>query len=404
MSDCCKVIYGETAAYSNSMVNFYVGNSIYSKGAENNIDPYNWNHFVLTYFYALEYKGYTYYLTFRNNQYYNGGNYNIKIYYSNWSAPKDVILSQIIFCTYDENLKVGKQILRNECKKAEWLDGFYRKLQIFDLKYSARYPAFYVHQFEDDGVNGMIKHRYIFGLNTIKDNHLIDTIGGKNGYVPWIYDTIANQNPDKINYIVYEANYAPQGGILNWGSANAVSDYTYKRPELEISKSIKDSKCLIVQGSGYCLSCKPGYSLFSKECKGEINNNNQGATYFYKNPGKNMPERVTLNIDFETIKNTPYITIFFFIKIYGFIKEITAYDKDDDGFVKLLIFHEEMDETGKMKDDLYLAWTPSQTDNQNEKLYFCYKDKKLFSYPYFREHNFGQWVPISFAAQFYIKI
>ena len=398
LSDCCKIVYGEPGAYSNGIVKFYVGNSMYSKGAENNIDLYNWNHFVLTYFYALEYKGYTYYLTSRNSQYYYGGDYNIKIRYSYWSAPANVILSQIIFCTYDPNVKVGKQILRNECKKAEWLDGFYKKLQIFDLKYSARHSAFYVHQFEDDGVNGMIKHRYIFGLSSIVGNHLVDSIAGKNGYVPWVYDTMASQNPDKANYILYESNYSPQGGILNWGSAQVITGYSYKNPELSITSttSAKNSKCLIAQNNGNCLACKPGYSLFSKECKGEVNNMYEGATYFYKNPGKKMPERLSLNIDFEKIKNTPYFTIFFFIKIYGFVKEITTYDKDENGYIKLLIFHEERDDNGDIKQEFYLAWTPSQ--QENEKLYFCYNGQKLFSYSYYREHNFGQWVPISFAA------
>lgn len=31
-------------------------------------------------------------------------------------------------------------------------------------------------------------------------------------------------------------------------------------------------------------------------------------------------------------------------------------------------------------------------------MYFCYNGQKLFSYSYYREYNFGQWVPISFAA------
>jgi hypothetical protein len=393
LSDCCKVVFGSDGRYNNMIV-FFSGNSIYTRNAENNIDLYNWNHFVLTYFYSLESSGYTYYLTLRNSQFYYVGGYNgIKINYKNWNVPaNNIVLSQIMFCNFDENLKVGKQKLRDECKKAEWLDGFYRRMQIFDIRYSSKNPVFYAHHFEDDGVNGMLKHRYIFGLNSVVDNHLIDLIEGKNGFVPWLYDTMANQNPDKHNYIIYQSNFSPEASISGWGASNYVSSYSYIGPEIKISKGINNKpKCLIVQRNGNCIACKKGYSLFSSECKGDENADSNTAKYYYKNPGKNMPERLSLNLDFEKIKNTPYFTMFFFIKIYGFVKDTPS---NNNGFVKILIFHEERDS----KEEFYLAWTPSQEENQKEALYFCYNDKKLFSYQFYREQNFGQWVLISFAA------
>ena len=99
--------------------------------------------------------------------------YNIN--YENWIAPSDVILSQIIFCNKDDDV-VPTGILKTECRNAYWYDGFYRKLQIFDISYSSKQPMFYSHQFENDGVGSMLKHRYIFGLNSVIDNHLIDLI------------------------------------------------------------------------------------------------------------------------------------------------------------------------------------------------------------------------------------
>ena len=400
-SDCCKIVYGESPR--ESMVIFYVNDKQSStKRAEYNMDSYNWNHFVFTYFYALDsdrYKGYTYYLTLRNVQYYDYGDYSsIKIRHGNWAAPADVTLSQIIFCNYDENVKYGSTIFQDGCKKAEWLDGFYRKLQIFDLKYSAKNPIYFSHEYEDDGLNGMLKHRYIFGLDSIVDNRLIDLIGGKNGEVPWVSDVTANQNPDRANYILYETNYSPQSGIPTWGATQSVSDYNYldNPPELAVTrKNINDPKCLIYQKSGYCLACKPGFSLFSKVCKGEVNNNDQKAPYFYKNPGKNMPDFISLNLDFDKIKTTPYFTIFFFLKLYGFVKDVPD---NSNGFVKLLIFHEERDAAGEITEEFYLAWSTSRESTENEKLYFFYNGRKLFSYPYYREYNFGHWIPISFAA------
>ena len=370
------------------------------------IDIFNWNHFVLTYFYSAKHKIYTYYLTFRNAQYEycdSGHESEFNISYTRWqgSANKDVILSQIIFCTFDDNVTYGnariKNIFAKQCKDAYWLDGFYRKLQIFNLEHSTKNPVFYSHEFEDDGLNEMIRHRYIYGLNSVVDNQLIDLIGGSHGKVPFVYDTIANQNPDRTNYIIYETNYSPDGGIPSWGSARFISGFEYSPPELKITSVTRDDqKCLILQNKGdYCLACKPGYSLFSKVCLGEINTVSKPATYFYKNPGKNMPERLSLNLDFEKIKNTPYFTFFFFIKLYGFVKDNPLNDK---GYVKLIIFHEEIDDKGEVKEEFYLAWTSSQAPKDKEKLYFFHNGKRIFSYEFYREFHFGEWVPVSFAA------
>ena len=407
MSDCCKVVVGDSDSGSDQTLKFFDrgSKSYVSPSASriiHTIDYHNWNHFVLTYFYALEHDHYTYYLTYKNEQFYYCGEKindqsSIKIKYGYWKDSHDVKLSQIIFCSFDDKVDYGRgdieDTFKKECKEAEWLDGFYRKLQIFDLTYSTKHPVFYSHEFEDDGLNDMIKHRYIYKLDSIVDNKLIDLIGGKHGDVR-AYDIMAEQNPDETNYILYESNYSPNGGIPTWGSAQYVDSYVYKPPEIEITPDIEaNSKCEIIQKNKYCLSCKKEYSLFSKECLGEVNTESKPATYFYKNPGKNMPERLSLNIDFDKIKTSPYFTFFFFIKIYGFVKDNPI---SKDGFVKLIIFHEETDSKGNIIEQFYLAWTPDR--NQNEKMFFFHNQDKLFSYDYFREYNFGQWIPISFAA------
>ena len=60
-----------------------------------------------------------------------------------------------------------------------------------------------------------------------------------------------------------------------------------------------------------CLTCREGYSLFSGTCKGNVDAESATATYFYKNPGINMPERISLNFDFNQLLNEPYFTLFF---------------------------------------------------------------------------------------------
>ena len=396
LSDAFKIMYGDKSKYN--VVTFYKnGNPAFSNSAPiTPVDDNNWNHVVLTYFKRASDGSYTYYLTFSNKQYeYCGGYYgNIRINYDlYWRTSTSVQLSEIIFCTQDENVEGSSNFLKNACKTAQWLDGYYRRLQIFDLTFSAKQPVFSSHQYEDDGLNGMLKHRYIFGLNSIVDNRLLDSIGTSDGYIPLLREAKAYdiQNPDRANYILYESNFAPQGGIQNWGY-QYVSSYTFTPPKLEAKGTICSlSTCEICQPSPLCLKCKPGFSLFSKDCKGEVNHPERTATYFYKNPGENMPERLSLKLDFTKIINEPYFTIFFFIKIYGFVGE-----EPKKGPVKLIIFHQEPLQDGTMEDKFYLAWEPSP--EKKEKLFFYVNDQIIFSYEYFREYNFGLWVPISFTA------
>ncbi len=318
LSDCCKISY--QAPNRKSVIQFYVNNQKRNFPGKvidiNPIEESNWNHLVLTYFKRASQSDFTYYLTFNNDQYHEcapteNDPYQYNINYENWIAPSDVILSQIIFCNKDQNVEaIG--ILKDECKAAVWRDGFYRKLQIFNIRYSAKQPIFSSHQFEDDGLNDMLRHRFIFGLDSIIDNHLIDLIGNSNGKVSLVYDSYAIQNPDKVNYILYEVNFAPKGGISNWDGIKFIKDYEYKPPKLEInSDNCNDIRCSICQSKTNCLECKEGYSLFDKGCKGDVNKNLNKATYFYKNPGINMPERLSLNLDFNKIIAEKYFTIFF---------------------------------------------------------------------------------------------
>ena len=120
---------------------------------------------------------------------------------------------------------------------------------------------------------------------------------------------------------------------------------------MKISQSSCSNSFCTLCNSGNCLSCKEGYSLFSGTCKGNVDAESNPATYFYKNPGKNMPERLKLNIDFNKIINEPYFTLFFFIKVYGFTKKASG-----EYPIKLLIFHQETKQNGEMEDTFYLAF------------------------------------------------
>ena len=104
-----------------------------------------------------------------------------------------------------------------------------------------------------------------------------------------------------------------------------------------------------------------------------------------------MPERLSLKLDFTKIINEPYFTIFFFIKIYGFVGE-----EPKKGPVKLVIFHQEPLQDGTMEDKFYLAWEPSP--EKYEKLFFFFNDQIIFSYRHYCEYNFVLWFSILFIV------
>ena len=160
-------------------------------------------------------------------------------------------------------------------------------------------------------------------------------------------------------------------------------------PKLKIQQEFGNLNCSINQWSDVCLACKEGFSLFNKVCKGYAQSNAKTATYYYKNPSKNAPNRLSLNLNFDKIMNAPYFTLFFFIKIYGFVKNIP-----EQGPVKLIIFHQEQTQDGKFEDEFYLAYHPYE----NQKLFFYVNGQMMFSVSEFRDYFFGIWVPISFAA------
>ena len=108
------------------MVHFYVNNALNSrKRAQYNIDAYNWNHFVFTYFRPEGFGIWTYYLTSRNVQYYDYGDYSsITIRYNYWTAPAGVKLSKIFFCTFDERADYLPENIKQNVKLQNGLMGF----------------------------------------------------------------------------------------------------------------------------------------------------------------------------------------------------------------------------------------------------------------------------------------
>ena len=119
------------------------------------------------------------------------------------------------------------------------------------------------------------------------------------------------------------------------------------------------------------------------------------AYYVYKNPiGKKMPKRMTLDINFSNLINSPYITLFFFIKLYGRAYAYNDPESDielDDNVIEIIRLDDES--------QLYFGY---DFDNENDAFFFSYNSKRIFQAIDTRTDNknvsFGHWIPVTLSA------
>ena len=365
MTNSFKVIYGVQKTeppYNNVVTN---------AGIQTTSDfhnKYGWNHFILSYDKHVG-GNHEYWASFLNDLYL----WRMKELPCHIN-PADLTLKYIVFCNDDYQISsVG-----DKCQNTFWVNAYYRNLRIWDLKYTTRYAVFYGFQFEDV-FNIMEKHHYTMKLNNINKNIIVDSIEGKNGILP-ILTGNANENPDNESFINYESNFSYEevkgGGI-----------YIIKNPLVkklvDISYEDCDSHCSICSGpnNNQCLMCNEGYALFNYHCFFDPKDQKTENFYTYRNPSINMPEKLSLNIHRDVIDKWEFLTLFFFIKIYGFSKEVKEREVQ-----KLIIFND--------NENFYLAYDP---DDQHESLCIYHQGVKIYEYSPFREVHFGHWVPVSIA-------
>ena len=349
LSNDLKIYY---KLYNDIYIRRNSGGSFYIYG---NFQTQNWNHLLIT----VEKNGdsQSIYGNFINNWFlYDYG-------FFGYSA-NGITLKKILFCIKDISIE--------GCSNIEWIDAFYRKIQIFDITYSNKFSMFFLSQFENEK-NYMLKHMFIHRMSSITNNRLYDELNNS------IYGIVSNQylhNPDNTNYFNYVSNYFPDRAFND--SSLYVSSFTINK---SIAKLItgQNNNCEIAL-SGRCLSCKNNYSLWGNG--GCYSYEENVSSYTYKNPGVNQPNKLYLKINYESFKDSPSLTLFFFIKLYSFRDDI---DDNKEEYGKILIFDE--------ANNFYLAF-----DIEDESLNFYYNNEIIFKYSNFRKQNFGFWIPISIAA------
>ena len=331
-----------------------------------------WNHLTISFDqYASNYE---YYSTYINHQY---NDYMGRINVTN--PPK---LSTIIFCNKD-NFNYNEYInISDYCKNVKWYDAHYRKLQIFDLSTASRYSAIFIDKWEDRP-NSILKHEYFSTLSSMNRNIVKDLIGNSDGFIPIIERSGTFYNPDNSNFINYEAYYTAEQAFPDYLNTYITNVSTQYGSIAYVTFSPKDEKC-IIRSSSKCLKCIKTLSNFNGNCYDYSKKNTKEAYSVYKNPGNNMPNKISLNIKPDILKTFPSITVFFFINIYGFTEEINL---DNPESKKIIIFDEAT--------NFYLGYDPNIN---NQSLFIEHNGRKIFEYFNFKKDRFGHWCPISIAA------
>jgi len=288
---------------------------------------------------------------------------------------------KICFCNKDNNC-CGR------VSKALWFDVFIKEIKVWDAKYTNYYT-----------INDYDKYNYVIpgGLLQMYDltsasldyNKIIDLRHPDDrdydAFFPFD-DPVINPDGD-INYNI--------GWNFNWNDLNypkfiISTKLLSEKTRVQIFETGECYKgCLKCFGPNKfsCYSCKPGYALNSDTC---TQTSDDLSYYYYVNPLKQEEDSdVELELDFQSLNLDQYstVTLFFYIKIYGFTQDqIDKYenDKDNENLFKLITLSESKQ---------FIIYYDISSDTVLLKL----GGNVQFKYTGVLE-KFGNWMPISISA------
>ena len=245
--------------------------------------------------------------------------------------------NKICFCNTDKNCC-------DRVTKATWFDVFVREIKVWDAKYVNYYTMNDYDKYSYIIPGGLLQ-MYNLTSGSLDLNKIIDlrhpTDPSYNAIFPYDDEVI---NPDgDMNYNI--------GWNFNWNDNNypkyivstkLLSDET--RVQI-FETNTCDKGCLKCFGFNKfsCYSCQPGYALNGATCTKTSENL---STYYYINPlkqGEDLDPNAELELDFTSLNLDDYatITLFFYIKIYGFTQEqIDDYESGATNLFKMITFSE----------------------------------------------------------------
>lgn len=314
---------------------------------------YGWNHIIL----------YNQSTSSSSNIYYaNDNNFFSK---SSLIATTNVLqISKICFC----NNKTGGTCC-NSPAEVYWMDMFYKKLRIFNGNRINVWSVIQFENFNNDNPKSLVYY-FPFTIDSIQHQIIKDIYQNVNGVFP-SDNYIPTFNIDKNNMFNYAWNFS--WNDLNPGKfANSI--LLTGSVAVPSGNDSCDTSCSVCYGksSQSCLACNGGYGLSGNTCKIDSTN---GEMYYIKSPSSSGND-ISLSISSLNIDTYESITIFLFVKMFGFKVGST----NDN----IIIFNS--------TERFILRFRES-----NQSLNVIYNDIVQFSYENFQSEFLGRWTPISIA-------
>ena len=289
--------------------------------------------------------------------------------------------NKICFCNKDNNCC-------DRVSKVLWFDLYYREIKVWDAKYTNYYTMNDYDKYSYIIPGGLLQ-MYNLTSESLEYNKIIDLRHpddpSYNAYFPFD-DPIINPDGD-MNYNI--------AWNFNWNDLN-YPEYiisTKLRSDLTRVEIFEKGKCYegCLKCFGLnkfaCYSCQPGYALNGATC---TRTSDDLSYYYYVNPLKQeegLDPNAELELDFQSLNLDSYstITLFFYIKIYGFTQDqIDRYENNNENLFKLITLSEP---------DQFILYYDISSDSVllmlNGKLQYKYTGVLT---------NFGSWMPISISA------
>ena len=327
-----------------------------------NIYYYGWNHLILiSKTIQLKEKPYTQF------------DLSLTNIFNNITIEKGInSISKICFCNIDE-LCCGSE------SNVSWLDMFIKEIKFWDARLINSNSIFDFNKFSYITHGGLLQW-YVLTVDYLNNNNIKSRIDSSY-VVTFPYDEMF-LNPHGDQNFNYGFNF-------NWNDIN----YPYFIKEITVNNDKKminivdKDKCYEGCSKCYgktkhnCYECKANYSLKGATCT--LTSNNDGY-FYYINP-LTSGEELELNFIDLNLDSYPGLTVFFYMKLYGFTKaQINNYKYNHISIFDIIYFNN--DKTFKLSYDF-----------EEESLKLILNDNVKFKYKSFID-NLGTWVPISIAA------
>ena len=342
-------------------------------------------------------------------------NFNLmqKIYYYGWNHlilyTKEEIIKSIYYTTFVVSLAnnlieigtiQGRSSANKICfcntdkdccdrvTKALWFDVFVRDIKVWNAKYVNFYTMNDYDKFYYVIPGGLLQH-YNLTSASLDQNKIVDLRhpDDPNYYAQFPYDDEVINPDGDMNYNI--------GWNFNWNDLNYPKYIISTQLQTEHTRVeiFETGECYVGCLKCYglnkfaCYACQPGYALNGATC---TKTSEDLSIYYYVNPlkqGDGLDPDLEMELDFESLNLDNYatITLFFYIKIYGFTQEqIDKYENENINLFKMITLSET---------DQFILYYDISTDSVILKL----RDDIQFKYSGILA-KYGEWIPVSISA------